>query len=168
MAQNMVEASSLGAGGGGAIQGGGEWYPAHLPATFVVPLCTLLKTSFAWFLEQPRLFSLTFNLFLHYLSWPLFFPSAATGGGGSEKAALSVLLALVSDPGLTKALSSGMGTAFITGLVQALSGEKDPRYPPIFCMFICLFICFTIFAVKKEDERNLKKVLEQNKTADVQ
>ncbi|CAM9757938.1 unnamed protein product, partial [Sphacelaria rigidula] len=43
------------------------------------------------------------------------------------KAALSVLLALVSDPGLTKALSSGMGTAFVSGLVQALNGEKDPR-----------------------------------------
>ncbi|CAN0527761.1 unnamed protein product, partial [Laminaria digitata] len=29
--------------------------------------------------------------------------------------------------GFTEALSVGMGEAFITGLVQALEGEKDPR-----------------------------------------
>eukprot|EP00752_Nemacystus_decipiens_P008715 g7777.t1 len=44
-----------------------------------------------------------------------------------RQAALSVLLALVTDPGLVEAVSSGMGKAFVTGLVGSLEGEKDPR-----------------------------------------
>lgn len=43
------------------------------------------------------------------------------------QAALSVLLALVTEPGLMKAVSSGMGKAFVAGLVESLEGEKDPR-----------------------------------------
>ncbi|CAN0398507.1 unnamed protein product, partial [Ectocarpus sp. 8 AP-2014] len=43
------------------------------------------------------------------------------------QAALSVLLALVTHPGSTEALSSGMGKAFVDGLVGSLEGEKDPR-----------------------------------------
>ncbi|CAN0173653.1 unnamed protein product [Scytosiphon promiscuus] len=44
-----------------------------------------------------------------------------------RQAALSVLLALVAEPGLMKALSAGMGKAFVAGLVGSLEGEKDPR-----------------------------------------
>lgn len=43
------------------------------------------------------------------------------------QATLYVLLALLSEPGLMEALSSGMGKAFVTGLVGSLEGEKDPR-----------------------------------------
>eukprot|EP00904_Undaria_pinnatifida_P006781 jgi/Undpi1/3232/HiC_scaffold_15.g06606.m1 len=44
-----------------------------------------------------------------------------------RQAALTVLRALVTSKGFAEALSSGMGKAFISGLVQSLEGEKDPR-----------------------------------------